>query len=156
MSSLLWLKFAHVLSAAVLFGTGIGIAYFMLMAHRSRDIVVLRVTARHVVIADWIFTASAVIVQPLTGALLMVKIGMSFTSHWFIGVSALYVLAGACWIPVIYLQYRIAQLAGESEDFESLPPAYHRAFRIWWMLGVPAFAAVLVLYGVMIFKPGLA
>lgn len=156
MSSIyLVLKFAHILSGAVLFGTGLGIAYFMWMAHRSRNLDALRVITRKVILADWLFTATSVVLQPVTGIALMLQAGWSFTSMWFLWVSALYLLAGACWIPVVVLQYRIAAFAAAAPAYDALPDAYHRAFRVWSVLGVPAFGAVLALYALMVFKPGL-
>ncbi len=155
MNSYLVLKCVHVLSAAVLLGTGIGIAYFLLSAHLSRNIEALRVVARAVIVADWIFTATTVVIQPVSGVLMMLERGWSFTSPWFIATVVLYAAVGACWIPVVVLQYRMARLVREAAGYAMLGPEYHRAFRIWMMLGVPAFAMVLVLYAVMIFKPGI-
>ena len=149
------LKFAHIISAAVLFGTGIGIAYFMLTAHLSRNIEAMRVVMRNVILSDWIFTGTAVVVQPLTGAVLMFHAGWSPDSIWFKWVVALYLAVGACWIPVVVLQYRMARLVREAANYETLDPTYHRAFRAWLLLGAPAFVMVLALYALMIFRPGL-
>lgn len=155
MNSYLVLKYLHVLSAAVLLGTGAGIAYFLFTAHRSRNLEALRVVARHVILADWLFTATAVVVQPATGIAMMLWAGWSFTSAWFVGTVALYLAVGACWIPVVLLQYRIARLARDAPTYEALGRDYRRAMRWWVALGVPAFAMVLVLYAMMIFKPGM-
>src|SRR6266568_2893476 len=105
------IRIVHILGTVLIFGTGLGTAFFLLMAYRSRDIDAIRVTARHVVIADWLFTAPAVIVQPITGALLMGQLGRSYNSVWFAAVAALYVLTGACWIPVLFVQYRLRHFA---------------------------------------------
>ena len=155
MSSYLLLKYVHVLSAAVLLGTGAGIAYFLFTAHLSRNIEALRVVTRYVILADWIFTATAVVVQPLTGVWMMLERGWPFTSRWFVLTAALYVAVGACWIPVVFLQYRIARLVRAAACYADLGADYRHALRWWVVLGVPAFVMVLALYAVMIFKPGL-
>lgn len=155
MNSYLILKYIHVLSGAVLLGTGIGIAYFLLTAHLSRNLEAMRVVARHVILADWIFTATAVVVQPVSGVLMMLERGWSFTSSWFIATVALYVVVGLCWIPVVVLQYRMSRMLREAANHAALGADYYCAFRLWVMLGIPAFALVLALYAVMIFKPGL-
>ena len=155
MNTYLLLKLAHIVSAAVLFGTGVGIAYFMLTAHLSRNIEALRVVTRNVILADWIFTATAVVIQPLTGGALMLHAGWSPASDWFKWVVALYVATGACWLPVVALQYRMARCARMASSYAALGADYHRAFRLWALLGVPAFIMVLALYALMVFRPGL-
>jgi uncharacterized membrane protein len=155
MNSYLILKFIHVLSGAVLLGTGIGIAYFLLTAHLSRNLEAMRVVARYVILADWIFTATAVVVQPVSGVLMMLERGWPFTSSWFAATVALYIAVGLCWIPVVVLQYRMARLLREAANHAALGADYYHAFRLWAMLGIPAFAMVLALYAVMIFKPAL-
>lgn len=155
MNTYLILKTVHILSGAVLFGTGMGIAYFMLTAHTSRNLEAMRVVARNVIRADWFFTASAVVVQPVSGVLMMLERGWPFSSGWFAATVALYIAVGTCWIPVVFLQYRMARLLREAPSHAALGADYHRAFRAWLLLGMPAFAMVLALYAVMIFKPGL-
>jgi len=155
MNSYLILKYIHVLSGAVLLGTGAGIAYFLLTAHLSRNLEAMRVVARYVILADWIFTATAVMVQPVSGVLMMLERSGSFSSSWFMATVVLYVAVGMCWIPVVVLQYRMARMLREAESHAALGANYYRAFRQWAMLGIPAFAMVLALYAVMIFKPGL-
>lgn len=155
MTSYLVLKYVHVLSGAVLFGTGMGIAYFMFTAHRSRNLDAMRVVSREVIVADWIFTATAVVVQPVTGVWMMLERGWPLTSTWFIATVALYVAVGACWIPVVLLQYRMARLLRVAPSHDALGTDYYRAFRLWVALGMPAFAMVLALYALMIFKPWL-
>lgn len=155
MTSYLYLKYIHVLSAAVLLGTGAGIAYFMFTACISRNIEALRVVARYVILADWMFTATAVLMQPLTGVWMMLERGWSFTSGWFIATVVLYIAVGACWIPVVFLQYRMAHLAREASSYAALGAKFRRAFYWWVCLGILAFTLVLALYALMIFKPGL-
>lgn len=155
MNSYLALKTVHLLSAAVLLGTGAGIAYFMFTACRSRNIEALRVVAHYVIIADWLFTATAVFLQPLTGVWMMIERGWSFTSTWFVAALTLYLAVGACWIPVVVLQYRMARMANATASFEALGPQFKRAFCWWVGLGIPAFAMMLALYALMVFKPWL-
>ncbi len=148
------LKLAHVLGATVLFGTGLGIAFFMLMAHRTGNAVVIAATARTVVIADFVFTATAVIAQPLTGAALIHVIGYSWAESWIAVSLALYVFTGVCWLPVVWIQARMRRLAEEAARRNApLPPDYHRLFRIWFALGWPAFLSVMAIFAVMIWKP---
>ncbi|MPZ59095.1 MAG: DUF2269 family protein [Rhizobiales bacterium] len=150
------LKFLHILGATALFGTGAGIAFFMWMAHRTRDSVVIAATARTVVIADALFTATAVIVQPVTGYGLMLALGLPVTESWIVVSLALYVLVGLCWLPVIWIQLRMWDLAAEAaRDERPLPPRYFRLFRIWFRLGWPAFIGVLAIVALMIWKPAL-
>lgn len=148
-------KAAHVIGAAVLLGTGAGIAFFMLMAHRTRQPALIAHTAAIVVLADFVFTTSAVIAQPVTGALLAHMAGLPLTTGWM-GLSlVLYVVTGACWLPVVWIQMRLRRLAqAAAETGEALPEAYDRLFRIWFVLGFPAFAAVLGIVWLMVAKPG--
>jgi uncharacterized membrane protein len=148
------LKFAHVVGATVILGTGSGIAFFMLMAHRSGDTVFIARTARLVVLADMIFTASAVILQPITGYFLMRQTGVTFAESW-VGVSvALYLLAGAFWLPVVWIQVRLHDLAQvAAQAVTPLPATYHRLFRTWFLFGIPGFGAVLAILFLMIAKP---
>ncbi len=156
MITILALKLIHVLGAAVLFGTGLGIAFFMYMAHRSRDPVVIAATTRVVVIADAVFTMNAVIAQPVSGAALALSIGYSLWEPWIIASLALYVAVGLCWLPVVGIQLRLRELAAEAARSSApLPPAYDRLFRIWFMLGWPAFLGVIAIFALMIIKPQL-
>jgi uncharacterized membrane protein len=148
------LKILHILGTVLIFGTGIGTAFFLLMAYRTRDLDAIRVTTRHVVIADWLFTAPAVIAQPITGALLMRALGMHTDSAWFAAVAALYVLTGLCWLPVIVIQYRLRNLASSAKTYVALPTEFHRLMRWWIVLGVPAFAAVMVIVVLMVTHAG--
>jgi uncharacterized membrane protein len=143
-------KIAHILGTVLLFGTGLGTAFFLLMAYRSRDLDAIRVTARHTVLADWLFTAPAAVLQPLTGALLMDQLGRRYDTVWFAAVALLYVVTGLCWIAVLVIQYRLRDLAGSAPSFAQLPPAFHRLMRRWILLGIPAFTAVLVLVILMV------
>lgn len=148
------LKIIHIIGASVIFGTGMGIAYFMLMAHRSDNISALAQTARHVVFADYIFTAVAVVVQPLTGAGLVYLRGYSYSETWIWLSLALYVFIGCCWLPVVWIQAQMKRLAIEAaESGAPLDPAYHRYFKIWFALGWPAFLSVVAIFALMVIRP---
>lgn len=154
MSLYLLLKALHIVGAAVLFGTGAGIAFFMWMANRTGDPRLIAHTAGVVVIADLVFTATAVVLQPLTGAALALIAGYRLLSGWIAASLALYALTGACWLPVVWIQLRLRDLAREAVASGSpLPPAYHRLWRVWFALGAPAFAAVAAIIWLMTAKP---
>jgi uncharacterized membrane protein len=150
------LKLAHILGAAVLFGTGTGIAFFMLMAHRSRNVSAIAPTATIVVIADAVFTASAVVLQPVTGIWLALAAGYSLLDSWIVTSLALYLFVGLCWLPVLWLQKRMRDLAlAALRSGEQLPADYDRYFRYWFILGWPAFAAMIAIFWLMITRPQL-
>ena len=149
-------KAIHILSAAVLLGTGAGIAFFFWMAHLGGNVTAIAQTARIVVIADFLFTLPAVVVQPATGVWLIWLRGYAFTEGWIVLALVLYLLIGACWVPVVFLQIKARDLAlAAASAGQALPAAYHRIIRLWFWLGWPAFLAVLAIYGLMLFKPGL-
>ena len=149
------LRWLHVVGACVLLGTGAGIAFFMMMAHRTRDPALIAGTARIVVVADMVFTATAAIAQPLTGWLLARQSGWNLTEGWIAASLALYALTGVCWLPVVRIQIILRNLATEAaRNGTALPPRYHRLARLWVALGIPAFAAVLAILWLMIARPG--
>ncbi len=158
MDSYLLLKMIHVLSSMVLVGTGAGIAFFMLMASRSGNQQGVLVTTRIVVQADWLFTAPAVLIQFVSGLLLMQRLGYSYSSSWFITVMSLFVFIGLCWLPVVRIQYKLRHLAeqlviqGDSRR-PLLAAQFRSLMRLWLMLGVPAFGSIIVIIYLMIFKP---
>jgi uncharacterized membrane protein len=148
------LKFLHVIGAAVLLGTGAGIAFFMLMAHRSGDARVIAGVARIVIIADFLFTASAVVLQPITGAWMAQIAGYPLFSGWIGWSILLYLVTGAFWLPVVWMQMRMRDLAVQAvEEGTPLPPLYHRLFKAWFGFGFPAFGAVVAIFWLMIDKP---
>jgi len=152
----LWLKWVHILSATVLFGTGLGIAWFKYRADHGGDPAVIAGVSRMVVTADWLFTAPAVIIQLVTGAWLVALRGWSLTEGWILVSLVLYFLAGACWIPVVVLQIRMRDIAVRClAAGVALSPEYARYRRLWLLLGWPAFGAILVIAHLMIFKPAL-
>ena len=150
------LKFLHVIGAAVLLGAGAGIAFFMLLAHRNGDAAVVAGVARIVVIADFLFTATAVVAQPATGLLLAWNVGYALRDSWIVLSLLLYVVVGAFWLPVVWMQMRMRDLAlAAARDTMPLPAEYHRLFRLWFAFGFPAFVAVLAIFWLMIAKPPL-
>lgn len=152
--AVLLLKLVHVLSGAVLFGTGLGIAFFFVWANRSRDAPTVAAVSAIVVVADFVFTAAAVLVQPVTGLALALIQGWSLGEPWLLATYALYVFTGICWLPVVGLQIRMAGLAREAAARGApLPDRYHRLYRVWFALGWPAFAAVIAIYALMLAKP---
>jgi len=148
------LKWLHVIGSTVLLGTGAGIAFFMLMAHRTGDVRVIAGVARIVVIADYVFTATAVVAQPITGVLLARVTGYALTDGWIVASIALYLFTGAFWLPVVWMQARMRNLAAAAaRDDSALPAEYHRLFRWWFAFGFPAFTAVLAIFWLMITRP---
>ena len=148
------LRWLHVIGATVLLGTGAGIAFFMVMAQRSGRADIVAHVARTVVVADFLFTATAVIVQPVTGVLLAQLVGWRLTDGWLLLSMALYGVTGLCWLPVVWIQMRIQRLAQAAADAgEPLPAEEARLFRIWMLLGVPAFVSVLSIIWLMLTRP---
>ena len=152
----LTLKYIHVLSATLLFGTGLGTAFHGFLAFRSRDARVIAAVGRSVILADWLFTAPAVIVQPATGFAMAYLAGWPLTGGWLAASLALYVLVGACWLPVVWLQIELRAIAKASFLAGTpLPDKYFRYLFYWFVLGWPAFTGVLAIFYLMIFKPDL-
>jgi uncharacterized membrane protein len=150
----LFAKWLHVVSSTILFGTGLGTAFYLLVTSRSGDARVVAGVARRVVLADWLFTTPTAILQPLTGAWLVHLAGFAWTSTWIVASIALYVVAGACWLPVVWLQIRMARLAEEAaREGRPLPPRFRRYRAIWIALGWPAFGAFLAIFWLMVAKP---
>ncbi|MCF3640562.1 DUF2269 domain-containing protein [Rhizobium sp. TRM95111] len=151
------LRLLHVLGAAVLFGTGAGIAFFMVAAEKTRDARLVAHVSNTVVVADTLFTATAVVLQPITGYLLARDVGWSLSEGWIVLSLALYVLTGLFWLPVVRIQIRLRDLAREaSAAGEPLPPAFDRLYRIWFACGFPAFLAVIAIFWLMLTKPDIA
>lgn len=149
-------KWLHILSATILFGTGIGTAFQMVWAMRTGRVETIHSVASGVVIADWIFTTPAGVIQPLTGLWLVHLAGYSLTEPWLIVTYVLYALAFACWAPVVHLQIRIRTLAHAALVAGTpLPDQAMRAYRWWFALGWPAFAALTVVFWLMVAKPAL-
>ena len=151
MNEYLAIKLAHILSGTVLFGTGLGTAFFMLRAYLAGDAHAMRRTAESVVLADWLFTTPSVVAQLGTGLWLVHTLGIAWTTTWFQVVLALFVLVGICWLPVVWIQIRVRDMLREGANVGDCRPL----MRIWIALGVPAFAAVVVIFALMVYKPWL-
>ena len=157
MITYLLLKYIHILSATLLFGTGLGTAFHGFLAFRTRDARVVASVGRSVILADWLFTTPAVLIQPATGVAMALMIGLPLTTGWVLAALMLYVFIGACWLPVVWLQIKLRAIAKEcSEAGVELPPLYFQYLRIWFALGWPAFVSVLGVFYLMIFKPDFA
>ena len=147
-------KYLHIVGAVVLLGTGTGIAFFMLMAHRSGEAGFVARTAGVVVLADMLFTATAAVAQPLSGAALIHLAGWSWGEPWIALSLGLYLAVGLFWLPVVWMQARMRDLA-RSADRRGvpLPPAYHRLFGWWFAFGIPGFGGTAAILWLMIAKP---
>ncbi len=156
MNTYLLVKWVHILSSVLLVGTGFGSAFYMFFANRSREIAAQAVVSRLVVRADWWFTTPAVLVQPLSGMWLAHLAGLPLSTPWISLSLGLYVLAGLCWLPVVWLQLQMAAMARAAQlSGTALPARYWRYVRWWEGLGYPAFAAMLLIFFLMVAKPNL-
>lgn len=152
----LWLKYLHVLGSTVLLGTGAGIAFFMVVAHLRGEPAVIAGVARIVVLADFVFTSTAVVIQPITGTWLAYELGYSLRDGWIVWSIVLYLVTGIFWLPVVWMQMKMRDLAVEAvRTGAPLPAAYHRLFWTWFVFGFPAFTAVLGIFWLMITRPDL-
>lgn len=148
------IKYLHVLGAIVILGTGTGIAFFMLMAHLSRDVAFIARTAATVVIADLLFTLTAVVLQPVSGGVLMALSATGLSEHWLLASLGLYAVAGLFWIPVVFMQIEMRDLAKKATmQNQPLPPRYFALFRRWLLFGIPGFGSVMIILWLMIAKP---
>ncbi len=152
----LWVKLLHILSSTLLLGAGLGTAFSLWRADRTGDMAVMAAVARNVVVADWLFTAPAVIVQPATGFFMMHLAAIPMDTPWVLASLALYGVIGACWLPVVWIQIRVARLAAvAARDRAETPVELRRLMAWWYALGWPAFAGVIAIFALMVFKPAL-
>jgi uncharacterized membrane protein len=152
----LFVKWLHILSSTLLFGTGLGSAFYMFFTSRTRDTQAIAVVVRHVVVADWIFTAPTIVLQPLTGLYLMHLAAIPLTTPWILWSVVLYLLAGAAWLPVVWLQIRMRDMAAAAAFCRGpLSRKYWQFLRIWLALGVIAFSALVAVFYLMVTKPPL-
>ncbi|MBZ9701687.1 MULTISPECIES: DUF2269 family protein [unclassified Mesorhizobium] len=148
------IKYLHVIGAAVLLGTGAGIAFFMLLAHRTGNAATIAAVARIVVVADFLFTATAVVAQPITGVALAWQAGYSLREGWIVLSIVLYIVTGLFWLPVVWMQMEMRNLVARAATSGDPPPErYNKLFRLWFVFGFPAFAAVLAIFWLMITRP---
>jgi uncharacterized membrane protein len=148
------LKWIHIVSSTLLFGTGLGTAFYLLVVTLTRDVGAIAVVSRFVVIADFLFTMPTAIIQPATGLWMANIAGMPLSSKWIFWSIILYVIAGACWLPVVWIQIRLreeAKLAAERK--QATTPTYWRFFTAWVLLGIPAFFSFMVIFYLMVAKP---
>jgi uncharacterized membrane protein len=148
------LKWVHIVSSTLLFGTGLGSAFYMFFASRTHDPRVVAVVVKYVVIADFLFTTPTMILQPASGLWLVYRAGFDFASTWLVWSIVLYLLAGACWLPVVWMQIRMRDMAAQAAAARApLPDRYWRYLRIWVALGVVAFVALVLVFFLMVVKP---
>ncbi|MCL2714374.1 MAG: DUF2269 domain-containing protein [Alphaproteobacteria bacterium] len=157
MNSYLFVKTLHILSSVLLVGTGFGSAFYLFFVNRTRSVPAIAAVSRLVVRADWWFTTPAAVFQPLSGLWLASSTAQEWTAPWLLGSLVLYLIAGLCWLPVVWIQIRMRQLSAQAAagGAAELPPAYWRHALVWEMLGYPAFLAMLAVYFLMVFKPQL-
>jgi uncharacterized membrane protein len=147
-------KWLHILSSTLLFGTGLGSAYYMFFASRTRDARAIATVVRYVVVADWLFTTTTIVFQPLSGLYMAHLAGIPLTTRWIVWSFALYALAGACWLPVVWMQIRMRDMAiAAAGSGAALPGLYWTYLRRWTALGVPAFVALVIVFWLMVAKP---
>lgn len=148
------LEWLHILGAAILFGTGLGIAFNFWLALRGANVALIAAAARATVIADFVFTLPAVVLQPVTGIGLALGAGYPLLAPWIVYSTILYLVAGACWIPVVFIQLRMRDLAAKClRESSALPGEFHRLARRWFLLGWPAFLAVIAIFWLMVARP---
>lgn len=151
-----FLKWVHILSATLLFGTGLGTAFHGFFGQRGGRPEVAAIVMRNVVRADWLFTATSGVVQPVTGVLLARAAGYSLTEPWLVLTYILYAVAALCWIPVAVIQIKLRDLAENvTQSGSALPIEYHHLMRIWFTLGWPAFIALVGVFYLMVARPTL-
>lgn len=155
MNTFLLVKTLHILSSVLMVGTGFGTAFYLFWANRSGSVAAQAVVSKWVIKADWWFTTPAVVFQPLSGLWLAHYLGVPWSATWIWLTVLLYAVAGVCWLPVVYLQLKMAKLADEAwqTGANAVPPVYHRYARWWEYLGYPAFCAMVVVYFLMVMKP---
>lgn len=147
-------KTIHILSSTILFGTGIGIAFFMFRSMFTNNMHEKFYAAKNTVLADYLFTFSAVIIQPLSGVALIHMAGYDWTDFWLMATYVIYIIAGLCWLPVVWIQIELKKMVAEAlESGEPLPARYHKLFKIWFLLGWPAFVGLVAVFYLMVAKP---
>ena len=150
----LLIKWVHIVSSTLLFGTGLGSAFYLFFTSWTRDARAVAVVARYVVLADWLFTTPTIVIQPLTGLYMVHLAGFPLTSAWLLWSLVLYFVAGAAWLPVVWIQVQMrnmARLAAASDA--ALPDRYWMFLRWWIALGCVAFVALVVVFYLMVLKP---
>lgn len=148
------IKTLHIISSTILFGTGMGIAFFMFRSWLSSNIHAKFYAARNTVLADYVFTFPAAIIQPITGIMLIQMAGFNATSLWLTATYVIYAVAGLCWLPVVWIQIQLKNMCKEAiEKDTKLPERYNKLFLIWFLLGWPAFVGLIIVFYLMVAKP---
>lgn len=156
MTHYLILKWIHIVSCVLLVGTGFGSAFYMFFVNKSKNLEAQAIVSRLVCRADWWFTTPTVILQPITGIAMATIAGWPLTTPWIIISLVLYVFAGVCWLPVVWIQLKMAKLAQLAlQNKTALPPEYWKLAKIWEWLGYPAFIAMVVIFYLMVNKPNI-
>lgn len=149
-----FVKTIHIISSTILFGTGIGIAFFMLRSYFSNNIYEQYYAAKTTVLADYLFTFPAAVIQPATGIWLVWKSGYDWMDWWLVITYVIYIIAGACWLPVVCIQIQPKKLIAKSiNENTDLPDRYYKLFKVWFILGWPAFIGLITIFFLMVFKP---
>lgn len=147
-------KTFHILSSTIVFGTGIGIAFFMFRSWFTDNIQEKLYASRNTVLADYLFTFPAVVVQPVSGIALIHMAGLDWTAYWLVATYVIYIIAGLCWLPVVWIQIQLKNMCIEaSENGTELPERYNKLFKIWFLLGWPAFLGLVAVFYLMVAKP---
>jgi uncharacterized membrane protein len=147
-------KWIHVVSSTLLFGTGLGSAFYMFFTSRTQDARAIAVVVKYVVIADWLFTTPTILLQPVSGLYMVYRAGFPLRSPWLLWSVALFLLAGAAWLPVVWMQIRMRDMAYDAVRREQPLPARYWRFMRWWVaLGIMAFVALVVVFFLMVVKP---
>ena len=147
------LKWVHVLSSTILFGAGVGSAFHLFAATLRRRSDGIATATRNVVLADWLLTTPTAILQPVTGVALVHKMGLPLSTPWVAWSLGLYAVAIACWLPVVWIQLRMRDVAAEADRSGApVPRAYDRMFHQWVVLGFLAFFAFLLVFWLMVAK----
>jgi uncharacterized membrane protein len=155
MSAYFIIKTIHIVSATILFGTGLGIAFFMFRSWFTRDLHEKFFALRTTILADYLFTAPAAVLQPVTGAWLVWNDGFEWTDGWLLATYILYAIAAGCWLPVVWIQIRLKQIVTSCVATDALlPREYDRLFRLWFILGWPAFLGLIAIFFLMVTRPG--
>ncbi len=152
----LWLRLIHVLSATLLFGTGLGTAFHMYVTHKSGNVTAIASATRNTILADWLFIATSGIIQPVSGLFMVHIAGYDYFESWLVATYFLYVITAVCWTRVVALQYRIRSLAVAAAAANSpLSADYYSAMRLWFILGWPAFISLVIIFVLMVMRPSL-
>ncbi|MEY4463893.1 MAG: hypothetical protein RLZZ81_864 [Pseudomonadota bacterium] len=150
----LFIKTIHIISSTILFGTGIGTAFFMWWANKTGDLNAKAYAARTTVIADLLFTTPTVIIQPVSGIILVNMLGYNYSDLWLTLTYIGYIIAGSCWLPVVWIQIQLRNMALEAlKQRTPLPEKYYKLFKLWFYLGWPAFISLIIIFFLMVFKP---